>query len=82
MRSLIFAAVLFFTVSCVPREVLSSGRAFQISVQAGPVAPADRMLQGDQRVEYDASSGFGYPVVRGFGNGVDPVLGGEYYFTD
>jgi len=57
-------------------------RSFQISVQAGPIAPGDWMVQGDQWVEYDALTGFGYPVVRGFGNGVDLVLNGEYYFSD
>lgn len=82
MRVTLSTTLLFILISIIPQSVYSSRGEFQISVQSGPFAPADWMVQGYEEIDYDYNSGFRDAYATGFGAGADIAICGRYSKSD
>jgi len=78
-KLLISVFLCLFVLSSV---MFGKDKQFAGGVWVGSFIPQDWQIQGQHKVDYDASGETRWAGVEGFGNGNDIILYGIYYFSD
>ena len=82
MKSFKTIIVCFLIVTAICVNVSAQEKPYSIGITLGTFIPQDWKIQGLMSVDYDSSGQAINTTVMGFGNGVDLMIYGTYYFTD
>lgn len=82
MKALICVAAALVAVCLAAQTAFSNDGIFQLSVQSGPFAPSDWMVQGYEKVTYYGATDYREADADGFGAGAEIIICGRYSEKD
>ena len=82
MKSFKTIIVCFLIVTAICVNVSAQEKPYSVGISLGTFIPQDWNIQGMQIEQYDSLGDATGTNVSGFGNGVDLMIYGTYYFTD